>query len=602
MADKDAAAKPADGKAAATKPPAPKGDGTESDTRVFAEEWWAKARPVFEFHGYFRVRSELFSHFALGRKDTADSVLWPQPPDNHFVDAGNAVNEVRLCGDDPTKPEPCENNVQAGANMRFRINPELHISDNVRIMAQIDLLDNVVLGSTPAGFANIPAAEGGYETVPHGGYTPTGAFASTVWAPASGVNSLSDSIVVKRVWGEYMSPIGLIRFGRMPSHWGLGMLANAGEGYDSDYGSTADRLMFITGIKKWDLYFGAFWDFTNEGPTSSLATELQGQPYDLAQSDDVDQYGLVIVRRRNPELQKLELAQGDVVVNGGFYGVYRRQSLDAPDASLNTPSNGIAPSFIRRQAEAFIPDLWFQFLYKKFRFEAEAALIAGSIENTSPTTNATNFVNPTNSDDNGWGLLQFGITAQSEIRAVEDKLRVQLGFGYATGDPDVEGLSPPARGIDPQLTRDRTFSTFRFHPDYRVDYILFRNILNRVQGAYYFRPSVEYDFTRDENGQRIGGGGAIVWSRAAQFVQTPGNQRDLGIELDFQLYYQAKDGSLNDDLDKMGGFYTAIQYGVMFPLGGLDYLPREKQKFEDANNPVDTSTAQIVRWYLGIMF
>src|SRR5690606_28967482 len=120
-----------------------------------------------------------------------------------------------------------------------------------------------------------------------GGYAPTGAFATTQWAPTAGQNSLSDSVAVKRVWGEYTTPIGLLRFGRMASHWGLGMLVNDGNGHDSDYGSTADRLLFVTGIKSWDLYFGALWDFANEGPTSATLTERQGQPYDLAQGDDV---------------------------------------------------------------------------------------------------------------------------------------------------------------------------------------------------------------------------------------------------------------------------------------------------------------------------
>lgn len=171
-----------------------------------------------------------------------------------------------------------------------------------------------------------------------------------------------------------------------------------------------------------------------------------------------------------------------------------------------------------------------------------------------------------------------------------------VGFGYASGDPDVEGLTPGRQGLQPQLTTDRTFSTFRFHPDYRVDLILFRNILSRVQGAYYLRPSVAYDFTREKNGQRIGGNAALIWSRASNFVQTPGNEPDLGVELNFGLYYQAKDGTLNDDPDKLGGFYTSLQYGVLFPLSGLGYYASQK------GIAPDLQTAQMVRWYLGVMF
>jgi hypothetical protein len=52
----------------------------------------------------------------------------------------------------------------------------------------------------------------------------------------------------------------------------------------------------------------------------------------------------------------------------------------------------------------------------------------------------------------------------------------------------------------------------------------------------------------------------------------------------------------------MGGFYTQLEYGVLFPLGGLTYMPGEETNFEDSKNPVDSANAQILRWYLGVMF
>jgi hypothetical protein len=84
-------------------------------------------------------------------------------------------------------------------------------------------------------------------------------------------------------------------------------------------------------------------------------------------------------------------------------------------------------------------------------------------------------------------------------------------------------------------------------------------------------------------------------TRASEFVTVPGHKRDLGIELNLGLYYQSKDGSLNDNPDKMGGFFTSLQYGVFFPMGGLGYLPNEVQL-------VETSAAHTVRWFIGILF
>jgi uncharacterized protein (TIGR04551 family) len=607
------AAEGAEADAARAERPAVQGDVGARPSEVYAEDWWSHARPTFEFHGYYRVRAEFFNSFALGRKDVPGNELWPQSPDNQYVDINHGVHGRALCGDPvkntdaATSFSSCDSDTQAGANMRFRLNPELHISDNLRILSQVDLLDNVVLGSTPEGYMNRPASGGGYQVVRRGGYSPLGAFSSTQWAPSAGQNAMTDSIAVKRVWGEYMTPVGLLRFGRMPNHWGLGMMVNSGDGYDSDYQSTADRLMVVAGIKKYDIYFAGAWDFADEGAMSYSLREQQGQPYDLAQKDDVDQYSFVAVRRKNPELQKLELARGNTVMNGGVHFVYRNQTLandtDAAsqDASLGQTPDNVSTGFVRRGAEMFVPDVWFQFLYKKFRFELEAAMIYGSLDNRSTDPNAGDYDNPLDSEDNGWKIRQFGIATQTEFRAMEDRLRVHFGFGYASGDDDVSSLVPKGDGLDRQLSADRTYSTFRFHPDYRVDMILFRHILNRVQGAYYFRPGIDYDFARDKNGQRLGGGAAVIWSRASEFVQAPGNARDLGLELNFQLYYQAKDGTLNDDPDRMGGFYTAVQYGVLFPLGGLGHLPGEKSEYK-GTEALDTETAQTVRWYLGILF
>ncbi len=586
--------------------------------RVYAEDWWTTARPVVEIHGYFRTRAELFHNFALGRADPMNLALWPQPADNSYV-AWNGGQLTRytipLCGDQSSNPSAknCQDKTQAGANLRFRLNPEISVSDNLRIMSQIDLLDNVVLGSTPDGYANQPGAGGGYVRAGRSGYDPLSAFYTTMDPPTAGVNSYQNSIAVKRVWGEYMTPIGQLRFGRMPSQWGLGLLANSGDGYDSDYQSTADRFMFITGIKSMDLYLAGAWDFAGEGATSASLNDMQGQAYDLSQLDDVNQYVLAVMHRRNAELQKLDLARGDIVLNGGLYFVYRNQFLanDSSGAStsqnLGATADTLQIDYVRRNAKAYIPDLWLQVLYKKFRFEMEAVTIQGTMDSTSLSQGGSDYTNTSDRNNNGWKIRQYGLATQTEYKAVEDKLRLNFGFGWASGDPDVwgpkvGGLTPGFSGLQPQKTNDRTISTFRFHPDYRVDLIFYRNILNRIQGSYYFRPSLDYDFSRNPNGQKFGGGAAFIWSRASEFVQAPGHKRDLGIEIDLNLYFQSKDGSLNDDPDKMGGFFTMLQYGVFFPLAGMGYMPEEKAQAAMQNITLDTSAAQALRWYCGIFF
>jgi len=599
---------------------------------VFSEDWWGRARPIVEMHGYFRTRAELFHNLFLGRhnsyvqsqpgsslaNDPSGQYLWPLPIDQSYTDPQGGQHNVVGCGPGPGKPSGnCYDKTESGANLRLRLNPEIDISDNLRIVTQLDLLNNLVLGSTPDTYAMQPATSTGtttgsstnpyptgYKSAGYNGHAPLSMFATTEGPPTAGVNAWTNSIVVNRAWGEYMTPLGQIRFGRMPDQWGLGMVANAGDGIDSDYQSTVDRIMFITGIKSIDLYFGGAWDFPSSGPTNASPFSVYGgQPYNTCNLCNVNEWVAFIAHKTNPEIQKLKLAQGDLVINGGLYTAFRSQYLDLAATAASDPNpiaidytnnNGLEP----RQAWALVPDLWVQALWRKFRFEAEAVTIQGQIGYLSGAYSDVN--NPVN-------IRQYGLTTQTEYRAIDDKLDLQFGFGWASGDPNAENngsgaLQPPTNGLQPEYNPPGGYaniSTFAFHPDYRVDLIFFREILGRVEGAYYFRPSVDYDFLRHPDGEKLGGGAAVIWSRASEFVQTPGHKRDLGVELDAQIYYQSKDGSINDDPSKIGGFFTMLQYGVFFPLGGLDYLPGANT----GNLPdISLSAAQEIRLFLGVVF
>jgi hypothetical protein len=643
---------------------------------VQADDWFTLASPEFELGGYYRVRTELFENFNLGRRDPPQydplapegtAPLWPRAPSSSYVDTAGNAHLVQLCGDLPDL-EPCQSKLQWGANMRLRLEPAISVSDNVRIQAQIDMLDNVVMGSTPQGYTNAPSEDGGWRVVERGGYSPIGSFASTTWEPVATETSTADAIVVKRVWGEYRSPIGRISFGRMPEHWGLGMLYNAGEDHDADWQTNVDRLMFTYVIEDWHVFLAAAWDFPNEGPLSptspqpcspptpdvrgapdangnptgpddkvdhwdspdqpicipsqqvvgGAAYEQGGQPYDLGQLDEVDQFVVMIGRQLEEQMARRDLALGRPVIDAGFHFAYRKQDLanETTDpekgASLGQQStqqtNGVSAGYNRRGYEAVIGDLWLKFRFDKVRIELEAALHYGSLENT--LRSASDFTNLRDRRDDGWDIRQFGFAAETEWTTLEDRLRLGFDFGFATGDDDVASLRPivsdsSGSSLDRQLTLNRNYSAFSFHPGYRVDLILFRNILQRVMGAYYFRPSVDYDFLYDAAGQRAGAGLAVIWSRASEPVQSPGHAPDLGVELDFDLHYQLSNGGVSPDPRDMGGFFTSFQYGLLVPLQGLGYLPGEVQSYAERTpgaTPLETTPAHIARWYFGVLF
>ena len=604
-------------------------DTAAMDSGPTAKKWWSDMSPTVTLHGYFRNRLYLWHNFALGRLDPPGTGLFSQPADKFYRGLTGSYGPELCTADNSNDANegnagsslPCDNNNNVGANMRLRLKPEIHLSDNLRVRMEIDLLDNVQFGQTPEGYTLNTNMD---EVRPRGGYTPLGAFSATAQPPVSGINAIQDSITVKRAWAEYTTPVGVLRFGRMPSNWGLGILANDGDGWDDDYQTTADRVMFVTGVPSLDLYFAAGLDFPNEGPSSVSLNQPQLQAYDVAQLDDVDQYVFAIARRvRDMDQQRRMLADGDVVVNGGVYLVYRSQTLTddragtaatgawvpglTGPAQLSPTDNNKFPDtpFMRRGATAWIPDLWLQILYKGFRFEAEAVTIQGSIDNAGKPGGKTL----------DYDLNEWGVATELEQSLIEKRLRLQFGFGWASGDPDVTGnpgsplggsggLTPPVDGLQPQHG-DTTISTFRFNPSYLVDLIFFREILTRVQGAYYFRPAVDYDFIRSETGRKIGAGAAVIWSRASEFVQTPGHASDLGVELDLSLYIQESTfGRLSDDPQEMGGFFGLAQFGVFFPLDGLGY---QEQIAQDVVNKLgigadELDTAWMLRAYLGVFF
>ena len=112
---------------------------------------------------------------------------------------------------------------------------------------------------------------------------------------SAGVNSVYDSIHVKRAWAEVRTPFGELRFGRMPSHWGIGMLVNNGDCLDCDYGINADRVMFAT--KLWGHFIAFLWDWVATGPTTQIIGPQQrpGRPFYNADTlDDVSQWILAL--------------------------------------------------------------------------------------------------------------------------------------------------------------------------------------------------------------------------------------------------------------------------------------------------------------------
>lgn len=567
---------------------------------------------MFQLHGYFRLRGNLLRDGSLGHsaafdrlpginaesglpRTNYDPFPFFAPADSTQVvrqgvsDSGTgtgAVEDIKVnpvaggCGDSPTDGDGrCSKRNQTSGDMRLRLKPEVHLSDDIRVKAWIDVMDNVGLGTL--------------------GYGPNDFDAR-------------DAIRVRRVWGEARNrDIGELRFGRMGADWGLGILDNGGDRYglDSDFSSDVDRLMAITNLG--GFYLMAAYDWAHQGYVSPGSATPSGIPIDRAQRDDMNVITLAAARRLDPELQQSALLRGESVFNYGLYFVYRDQFLKYNPNYVPTADNATLGmrQFSRLNQTQYVPDLWFQFLWEGLRIEFEAAFVAGSLEGQCPklaggsVREANEVINTVTGREgetvrgsNGQcKFRQLGLALETEYRLFDDRLGIYFMSGLATGDKNAYGLAVTndaslQRVDDAGATGNRTISTYQFHPDYRVDLILWRTLMRRVAGGYYFKPGVSYDFIHDAYGQRAGGRLDVIYSRATSPDQAWGGNGNLGLEIDLSLYYRSEDGP-----DPMDGFYGLLQAGMLFPFAGLDYA-------KDIVGAPGSKNAMMFRAVAGISF
>lgn len=510
---------------------------------------------TFKIHGYFRFRAFLFHNADLLNMER--NAINGTEPYGHWIpysEHNPNLNNSALSSFSQTATRRGAESL-AWTDMRFRFEPSISIGTQMRIKTQIDVLDNLVLGATPDGFPLLTYA------------APMIAFSQSQIPPSAGINSLRDSIRVKRLWGELMTPYGLLTFGRMGDHWGMGMVANRGDFFNDDYSNNVDRVMFVA--KLGAHYFIPSIDFLSEGLLSThlnYASSLQnnavsvvrslelyqGRPHDLDQLDDVTRFTVRFLRKTGQDMAKEQLANGKAVVNYGILSMLTLQNLSTEnrlavnwDGTTQPDQNplGRVPVMEERDAWIFVGDAWFRLLYRRFRLEVEAAYVYGKI-------NAGPYGTPVD-------INQFGLAVKVENVFLKDRLHLGFEFGFATGDEfqrnekstEIGIRSAPLSGI-----ADGNYTSFKFHPNYRIDRILFREIAGTVCNAFYYRPWVEYKILK---GFRIRLD--AIYSVAHKVRGWPGKAPPLGLEFDIGITYRSSDD-----------FQVGLSYALLIPLKGLD--------------------------------
>ncbi|MCW5801586.1 MAG: alpha/beta fold hydrolase [Deltaproteobacteria bacterium] len=400
----------------------------------------------------------------------------------------------------------------------------------VAVKARIDWLDNVALGGDPDLAGGSPATSGGQR--------PT-------------------AVVVKRAWGEVLTPLGTFAAGRMGANFGLGIAANGGDCEDCDGGDAADRAAFVTPLGGHVLALA--YDIAARGPFTRSRDGTR--PIALEPTDRAGGPTLALLRVHTPAALARRAAAGRTSVEYGAYLSRRTQDRDVPASYLTaaSPAMYTGADLVARGFSATAAGGWLRVSNATVRVEAELAYAGAEIAQPSLIP-GTEITTPITSQ-------QLGAALQSD--ATFGRARLGFDAGFASGDdapgfgafPRPGELAPLPGALDGAQAdppRDRTVDNFRFHPDYRIDQILFREIIGTITDAVYLRPHVRFALFEVGTG-RLELGAALIASWAIEPTSTPSGAGGLGVELDPQLRYVSADG-----------LSATLDYGLFLPGAAFD--------------------------------
>ena len=433
------------------------------------------------------------------------------------------------------------------AEHRLRLTPKIvEIGDKggIEIQASFDILSGIVGGDVASDFRGYGLTDRSQRS----GLKPSG-------------------FDFRALFAQIRTPVGLLEVGQMPSQWGMGMVANSGNGEnvtdfgDERYGDIVDGALFAT--KPLIGFLGPKSEFAQQLAVA-VAAELVYR----------DRYAQLVVKNGGG------LQFGDVAWQGVMAAIW--------DPSDRTR----AGVYVARRVQSFAASagnlhIWVYDAHLRHTEALENGIVL------SMEGEAAQIYGGTNHAPNLAALGQTRVTQQGaalRAGAARGQIETELEGGYASGD---------ANPFDDEATN------FQMNRDFKVGLVLFDEVMmfqsqnaarrlsdpklvgappqgidllpteGAVSNALYLKPTLRYK-PRALPGLRLVGSAlfahapepvldayqALVSSSAKNaFGQNAG--RNYGVELDGAVGYQRK---LSGPL----GFETGVQFGYLIPGNAFD--------------------------------
>jgi hypothetical protein len=352
---------------------------------------------------------------------------------------------------------------------RLRLQPQINFQDNAKFVMMADVIDDVVWGdnqslASTALFAGDPSN--------------------------TGMNGGQSGINIKRAWMEFDVILGKMRVGRMESNWGMGLLANDGNGFDDAFGenhtgATFDRILFATkpiavaqtimGQKSSDIPFfmGYAFDRLVEDPLIQYKGYTcepgiaDGEP-DFDTRCDSNADGLTDLdhgytdESRTSDSRDSDWAfdNADDVTEHVFFGIYngKKQPLFGSVGDLTAGLYAINRTQQETNSNVWIYDAYLRFLWKGLYIEGEYLTIRGQ----SSAIVLPGAYDPTSESSDPLSKEVNIVGYAARMGYVQQNWSAVLETGYASGDENVA---------------DGLFTGRPLSPDFNVGLIIYDQVL-----------------------------------------------------------------------------------------------------------------------------
>lgn len=243
--------------------------------------------------------------------------------------------------------------------------------------------------------------------------------------------SRGSSVTAQRVWAEILSDIGVVKVGRMPLHWGLGLVWNDGNDVWSRYMTTSDGIRLVS-------KFGAF-SFAPSILKYSQGMNIGGGGSDLTPavgSGAVNEYAIAL-KYENPDdqaelgVQFLKRIAGAAQDSTSGY----RGMGTAAGASVGMNYN--------------IWDIYAKKTWGTFTVGVGVPVVSGEVGGAKYST--------------------YALALETQWK-INDSFETGIRAGQAPGNPTITEAAPTS------------LKGFNFHPNYRLGLIMFNYQLRNFSG------------------------------------------------------------------------------------------------------------------------